>query len=121
MQGPADSGASVYARAKRGNSLGVKCHFTTLDQLLSIFKLPKRAKLDVIIIDVEGAEIEVLEGANDTLNSMKTWVLIEFHPKVKTQIVQEGVDKLTRYGYKNAIFSVGPAGGTVTYLFWKDP
>jgi len=51
----------------------VKC--LTLDSLIKSLNL---SEVDALKIDVEGAELEVLKGAKETLKKLK-WILVEIH------------------------------------------
>ena len=42
--------------------------------------------IDFVKIDVEGHEIEVLEGANNTLSRCRPWIVIETSPKTSTRV-----------------------------------
>ncbi len=72
-----------------GHSASVKT--TTVDDLVNDLKLER---LDWIKMDIEGAEIEALEGAEKTLHQYRPRLFVEVHDTVA------GVkDLLTRYNY----------------------
>ena len=54
----------------------VMANTKSVDQLVDEYKL---GRLDVIKIDVEGAELDVLQGATETLNRFSPLVLMEFN------------------------------------------
>ena len=111
MQGPADGAASACASSKN-NYLTIFCNFTTVDHLIAHLQIKK---LDKLVIDVEGGEVEVLEGSVETLTSMKPEILVELHPEVRVNVVKQVVDKLNTHGFRGTVFSVDSK--TVTYLF----
>lgn len=55
----------------------IKVKALTLDSLIRILNVPR---VDVVKIDVEGAELEVLEGAKQVLKYLKV-ILVEVHGK----------------------------------------
>ena len=61
-----------------GKLLG-KVETRTLDELVN------GRKVDLIKIDVEGSELEVLQGGNETLKNTK-WIVIEIHSYKKRNI-----------------------------------
>ncbi len=56
---------------KRGDTLA-----TSIDNLVEALALPR---LDWIKVDIEGAEVEALKGATQTLQRYKPTLWIEFH------------------------------------------
>ena len=81
----------------------------TLDQIL----LSKTSKIDLIKVDVEGAELDVLKGARS--------ILTRDHPLIYVEIIDDKqLNKielyLSKFGYKRkAVFNATP-----TYLFEAD-
>ncbi len=55
----------------------------SVDQIVRELNIPR---IDFIKIDVEGAELDVLEGAKETLARFKPIVVMEFNSRVFTQI-----------------------------------
>jgi FkbM family methyltransferase len=76
-------------------------------------------KVDIIKIDVEGAELEVLEGLNMTLKKENPLIVIEIHPlKNKYKIVEY----LNNLGYVEELLDSGLhiKGGIAHYRFRKE-
>lgn len=76
-------------------------------------------KVDIIKIDVEGAELEVLKGLNMTLKKENPLIIIEVHPlKNKEKIVEY----LNDLGYKEELLDSGlhVKGGIAHYRFRKE-
>jgi FkbM family methyltransferase len=69
-------GASGLYTSTDGASMAVET--TSLDQFCADFRLTP----DVLKIDVEGAELEVLRGARQTLASPNVKAFVEFHPSI---------------------------------------
>jgi len=69
----------------------------TLDDVSRELKTIGIGKVDVIKIDVEGAEIEVLKGAKNLLESDKPILIIEVLNDINLLRVK---NMLKRYGYK---------------------
>jgi FkbM family methyltransferase len=110
LQGPGDSSASVLF--SKSGSLKIPCMFTTIDELVFNNKIKK---LDILIIDAEGSEVEVLNGSYKTLNRLRPRILIELHPEFRQCVVKQVVDTLEGRKYKGTVFSVDLK--TITYLF----
>jgi FkbM family methyltransferase len=72
-----------------GKTLEVECD--TLDNIV------KDRRVDVIKIDVEGAEVQVLKGAKQTLDRIRK-IVIEIHGDNSEQVKQE----LSQYGFELA-------------------
>jgi FkbM family methyltransferase len=70
-----------------GKTLEVECD--TLDNIV------KGRRVDVVKIDVEGAEVHVLKGAKQTLDRIRT-IVIEIHGNNSEHVKQE----LTKYGFQ---------------------
>lgn len=70
-----DAGASIVADLRPGRRFNVlnvpTCRF---DDVIPWLKLPK---IDVVKIDVEGAELEVMQGMRDTLNAHRPVLVVE--------------------------------------------
>ncbi len=83
-----------------GKTLEVECD--TLDNLV------KDHQVDVIKIDVEGAEVQVLKGASQTLKRIRK-IAVEIHGDNSKQVEEE----LTRYGFQLATLK---ENGQMTYV-----
>ena len=70
---------------------------------LDVFFVNKKIKPDIIKVDVEGAEMKVLSGMKNILNTCDVKLFFEIHPK-KLEIFQssasEVVSTLLSYGFK---------------------
>ena len=93
--------------------------FTTLDDLAAEYRL---SRLDWVKIDVEGAELAVLQGGRETLARFRPALVIEAHDRVYPFVAAMGSqrqchDLLTGLGYG---IEVVPYGGpmTVGRDFW---
>ncbi len=68
-------------------------HATTLDSLLGPYQ-----EIDLVKLDVEGAEFDVLEGATDSMSKIRSW-MIELHDqsgksKLQTHMATNGYNLL---------------------------
>lgn len=61
-----------------------------------IVKRLKLRRIDLIKIDVEGAELQVLEGSIETLHKYKPWLVVEVFPSNIARLMET----LNRYGYE---------------------
>lgn len=62
--------------SREGESQTINVDVDSLDHLISVQKLPQP---DFMKVDVEGLEMEVLSGMEDTLKQCKPELLIEIH------------------------------------------
>jgi len=85
----------VYLKA-RSKDLYTK-RATTIDATVKKLKLPK---VDLIKIDVEGAEYQVLKGALFTLEKFRPKIIVEVHEWIKKGIRRRVLKYLERLGYK---------------------
>jgi FkbM family methyltransferase len=72
---------------------------TTLDELIESLNI---TKLDAIKLDVDGHEVQVLRGAEKTLNTLSPVIFIEFSPihyEGQGSTFTEQVELLTKHGY----------------------
>ena len=84
--------ASLYSQSSdQGKET---CRVTTLDQYVIDNQIPSPR---FIKVDIEGAEIEFLEGGKNLINECKPIMLIEFH---NLSLLQEGVNLLKNWGYE---------------------
>ena len=96
-----------------GNSRKVN---VTMRRLSTIMKSMEHNKIDILKMDIEGAEYEVI----DELVIKKPFIkqlLIEFHhrfPAVGVRKTKEAIQKLNSAGYK--IFHVSPSGEEMSFI-----
>ncbi|MBV9008320.1 MAG: FkbM family methyltransferase [Verrucomicrobia bacterium] len=70
----------------------------SLDQWAAEVALPK---LDLVKMDIEGAEIEALQGARETLKRFSPELLVQaYHLRENEQAFERCADVLTRLGYR---------------------
>lgn len=62
----------------------IKVRKTTIDEVISVKKVPTP---DFIKIDVDGGELLVLKGADNTLNKYKPTIFVETHTENYYKIV----------------------------------
>lgn len=70
---------------------------STVDKVMQVSKV---SKLDWMKVDVEGMELDVLEGAVDTLKKYKPKLLIETHDSFKPGIKEVVCEYLRRFNYE---------------------
>lgn len=66
------------------------------------FKNKQAANISFIKIDAEGAELEILKGAEKTIKAHKPFITLEVHPKVFTpvdKVMNELYELIIAYGY----------------------
>lgn len=85
------SESPIYSNSKK-----IKVKVTTIDEFV---KLKNLEKLDFIKIDVEGAELDVLKGAEKTLKLLKPKLLLATHDCHIDGIKQKCLDFLTQLNY----------------------
>jgi FkbM family methyltransferase len=94
--------------------------FTTLDELVSRLGL---TRLDRVKIDVEGAELGILQGGLETLRRFRPFLLIEDHgdtlPFVAAMgIPQRCLELLRGLGYQVEVTRHAPPTGSPPRDFW---
>jgi len=78
----------------------ITCKIVTVDEMLKTLGAPTSGKIDLLKIDVEGAEMDVLEGISDELWSRIDQAVIEIHDlhgradKIKRLLASKGFTKL---------------------------
>jgi 31-O-methyltransferase len=77
------SGANVPKRS-------VECEIVTLDEMLQRQQLPGDLDIDLVKVDVEGAEIDLLEGMSDALWKRVARIVVE------TQNLNDNVERVRR-------------------------
>ena len=93
--------ATLYAHAGRAESLG-RIQLTTLDAFVQSRGL---ARVDLVKVDVEGAELPLLRGATSVLQRFSPWLILEIQEETSraagyTQ--QEILTFLEGFGYRFA-------------------
>ncbi|TFG52999.1 MAG: FkbM family methyltransferase [Gemmatimonadales bacterium] len=91
--------ATLYANADRAESVG-KISLTTLDAFVHARGLPR---IDLLKVDVEGAELPLLRGAAAVLRDFRPWLILEVQEETSraagyTQ--QEILTYLEGFGYR---------------------
>lgn len=113
--GLTDSGASQYFQRSGSQVMHFRAHFVTLDWLLRDLKI---ARLDALIIDAEGSELEIIEGGGDVIRqSQKLVIQIELHPSLRRGVDARVKELLSSMGYR--ALHVSSNRGAVTFLFKK--
>ena len=116
LGGPTDKGARIMGYKSRGPYRVTGCKFVTLDYLVG--SLLGRTP-NVILIDVEGAELRVLEGGAMTLRTLKPLrIVMELHPTVTLGAIEDTTRILKSLGYTGEILYKSVE--TSTYLFSKE-
>ncbi len=91
-------GGGLNVGKKNTISYTVRC--LSLDNVAQFAGFP-----NIIKIDVEGAELDVLQGAKLILSTSKPQIVIETHPPPLGPPISEIVDYLTEMGYECKIFT----------------
>ena len=99
---PSSFGSLEIIETKNNEFIGQQINYKNLQQtqMMSIDEM-KLTRVDLIKIDIEGMEIQALNGAKDTIRTAKPHLIIE---KIKSN-ESEINEFLTNYGYK--IFPLG--------------
>lgn len=93
---------SVYATntGKDANTFGEMAEFTSIDLFCEEYN---PCKIDYVKIDVEGHEVNVLRGAEKTLQRFRPVLQVEFHPitmKIANRKPKELLDVLKNLNYQ---------------------
>ena len=92
--------------------ISFKCRILTMDYLAKHLN----PKPNVVLIDAEGAELDVLEGGIELLSSARDLRLaIELHPTERPTIVEDVLQKMREFGYEAKL--IDKSKETVTYFF----
>lgn len=102
----ADQCASIYGSEANNASTILSVECVTLEEFLSRFHL---SYVDLLKVDIEGAEIGLFRGANDdTIKKIKQ-ITIEFHdflfPEMRSE-VEEVIKKIENLGFWRINFSL---------------
>jgi FkbM family methyltransferase len=100
----------------QGEETGLKTHLLTVYRLPTILGKLKHNKIDVLKMDIEGAEYEVID---DIIHSSVpiSQILIEFHHRfdgIGIGMTRQAVSKLNEAGYK--IFNVSASGEEISLI-----
>jgi len=79
------------------------------------FLSSKSRKVDWLVIDAEGAELDILKGSRNIISSMKPKMFVETHPYLVPGIDLAVVGYLEKYGYSSQ--TVSQDRGLVTFKF----
>ncbi|MGI9235489.1 MAG: FkbM family methyltransferase, partial [Woeseiaceae bacterium] len=76
--------------------------------------------IDVLKIDVEGAEYEILDSLGDVAN-LPTQLLVEYHhrfPGIGKQRTADSIEKLKEFGYR--IFAISETGREIGFVLGEN-
>jgi len=96
------------------NSPGVRCPVRRLGSLMNIIGV---SRIDLLKLDIEGAEYEVLEDLAASQIRPKQ-ILVEYHhrfPGIGVVKTRESIALLQRLGYR--LFDVSPSGEEFSFIF----
>jgi len=115
---PAEPGIhSLFAmNSEGGTAEGLKQHVLPVQRLATILKTLGHSKIDILKMDIEGAEYEVIDDII-ALPEPVPQVLIEFHhrfPHIGTKRTRQAISKLNRAGYR--IFHVSATGEEYSFM-----
>lgn len=114
---PAESNIhSLKISAEEGENSGLKTHDLPVHRLPTIIQKLGHDRIDILKMDIEGAEYEVIE---DILESPVpiSQVLIEFHhrfPNIGVEKTREAIARMNRGGYR--IFNVSASGEEISFI-----
>jgi FkbM family methyltransferase len=94
--GPADTAFTMF-KTTANYRFAFRVKVVSLDEFLSL----KPRKIDWLFIDAEGAELEILEGARNTISSIRPKMFVETHPCFVPGVNVAVVEYLQRFGYAN--------------------
>lgn len=83
----------------------------------SIMKNLNHERVDLLKIDVEGAEYDILEGL-ETVEQLPEQLLVEYHhrfPGIGKQRTAESIEKLRQLGYE--IFDISETGREIGFVY----
>jgi FkbM family methyltransferase len=115
---PSDPGISSLRMTDLvlGQEAGLKTHSLPVNRLTTIMEKLGHHRLDILKMDIEGAEYEVVE---DLLESdiQVSQLLIEFHHRfsyIGTKKTRRAIQRLNEAGFK--IFDVSPSGEEMSFI-----
>jgi len=99
-----------------GSAAGLKTHLLPVQRLPTILKKLGHERIDLLKMDIEGAEYEVIE---DIINSSSpiSQILIEFHHRFESigiGMTQQAISRLNGAGYR--IFNVSASGEEISFI-----
>jgi len=98
-------GCVVRTRKSAEKSKKMQVKAVTLDSFLHSLSIKE---IDLVKIDVEGAELEVLKGMKEILSQRKVKIICEIHPKGLSSLgysIEDVENILRKYGYKIYLIS----------------
>lgn len=114
VSGTADKGATIRHHSD-SQAYRMDIKLVTLDHFLNLKRIHR---VDVIFVDVEGAEAEVLEGTLHLLSTqIDLTIFVELHPKVSQGIVEFVNTFLAGFGFKGIL--IHKDYETVTYRYGR--
>lgn len=90
---------------KEANETGFKEIEINVDTLDYILNFKKVNQLDIIKIDIEGHEIKAIEGAIQTINTFKPYLLVEIESRHHNHSIVEPVEYICSLNYKAFFFN----------------
>ena len=111
------NGSLLVDKYKNDDRFRVKCF--TLDHLALTGQI-KLHRLDWIKIDVEGAELDVLDGARQTIVNYKPRILIDLHPHLVNNVEHKILDWFNElHIYYNSHFTQFSDRITPDTWYWR--
>jgi FkbM family methyltransferase len=105
---------TTHSKEKAGE--GLVHHVLPVHRLSTIIKKLDHSKIDILKMDIEGAEYEVIEDIL-TLPMPVSQILIEFHHRfghIGVKQTRQAISSLNRAGYK--IFNVSATGEEISFI-----
>ena len=111
---PASYGSFELKGGEKAEYIGQNIDYSKKDKVIDVVSIDslELARLDFMKIDVEGMELEVLEGAKNSIARCKPQMIIEVAKSDRQKIH----DRLAKAGYR-----VYPAGANVLAVHQSDP
>ena len=110
-----DSGLNSVATPSRVGFTETKRRQVTIDS----FCAARAIRPEVLKIDVEGAELSVLQGATNTLREMRPRIVLSVHPR-QMATMGASVAELERFIAANSYTVTTVAGGSVATLEFSE-
>lgn len=90
---------------KEANETGFKEIEINIDTLDDILNSKKLSQLDIIKIDIEGHELKAIEGAIQSINTFKPYLLVEIESRHHNYSITEPVDYICSLNYQAFFFN----------------
>ena len=103
-----DAHSLIYDRSRHEGGRVVEVAVKTMDGLVEELGLER---VDFIKIDVEGAELDVLAGAQRTLSEFRPTLVVETHTGKVPGVLEELVNTLRPHGYR--LYPIQFHGGVI--------